>query len=310
VLALVGAVWLLGGLPKPADTMFWNSIYDAGHAPLFGFVALCVLSLIRIVLPNMPGPKLYLFAFATTTILGAVTELAQFFSVRDADAGDFIRNAAGAAAFLAFRAALEKRPGGGLAISSRVARTALLASASILMLAVFAPVAVRVADYRERDRNFPILCEFESRWERTFIQPVSAGLEQGLLPAAFGEDAGRRSGRWTLYSRPWPGLALREPFPDWTGYRALRFEVWSDLDEPVDMTLRAEDRRHDPGADDRARIRFTVEPGWNEIRVDLDRLRDAPPSRALDMDEVALVMIYARSPEEPFTLWIDSVRLE
>ena len=310
VLALVGAVWLLGGLPKPADTLLWNTVYDAGHAPLFGFVALCILSLIRIVLPNMPAPKSYLFAFATTTALGAATELAQFFSVRDADAGDFIRNAAGAAVFLTFRAVLEKRPDGRPIVISRGLRVGLSVLAGLLLLAVFVPVAMRVSEYRARDRSFPVLCEFESRWERTFVQPVSAGLEPVALPAVFGEQAGRRCGRWTFYTRPWPGLALREPFPDWSEYRTLRFEVWSDLELPVRLTLRAEDRRHDPGSDDRARVRVIVEPGWNEIRIDLNEIRDAPPSRPLDMDQIALVMLYAKSPEEPFTLWVDSIRLE
>ncbi len=301
VLALVGAVWLLGGLPS-ADTRLWDAIYDAGHAPLFGFVALCILSLLRIMLPGKPWPRLYLFAFAMATALGAATELAQFFGPRDADLGDFFRNAAGAAAFLTFRWVLDKGRGGMRVVAS------VLATA--LLLAVFAPVAVRMADYRARDNSFPVLYECEARWERTFVLPVAASLEPGFLPAGFGEPAGRRSGRWRLYARPWPGLLIKEPVPDWTGYRAIRFEIWSGLDRPVPMTLMAEDRRHHPGSGDRARVRFTVEPGRNAIRIGLDEIRSAPPSRPLEMDQVALLMLYTKSPEEPLTLWIDSIRLE
>lgn len=301
VLALVGAVWLLGGLP-PADTRLWEAIYDAGHAPLFGFVALCILSLLRIMLPGKPWPRLYLFAFVTATALGAATELAQFFGPRDADLGDFFRNAAGAAAFLTFRWVLDKGLG-----RMRVAASVL---ATVLLLAVFAPVAVRMADYRARDSSFPVLYECESRWERTFVRPVAASLEPGFLPAGFGESVGRRSGRWRLYARPWPGLSIKEPVPDWTGYRAIRFEIWSGLDRPVPMTLMAEDRRHHPGSGDRARVRFTVEPGRNAIRIGLDEIRSAPPSRPLEMDQVALLMLYTKRPEAPFTLWIDSIRLE
>ncbi len=302
VLALVGAVWLLGGLPQPSNTLMWDAVYDAGHAPLFGFVALCILSLIRIVLPGTPEPRLYLFAFVTATALGAVTELVQFFGLRDADPVDFFRNTAGAAAFLTFRWALDKGPDRK--------RVMAAVSAVALLLAVLAPVAVRMADYRARDSSFPVLYEFESRWERTFVHPVAAGLEPDDLPAGFGEPAGRRSGRWTFYARPWPGLAIREPVPDWTSYRAIRFEIWSGLDRPVPMTLMAEDRRHHPGSGDRARVRFTVEPGRNTIRIGLDEIRSAPPSRSLEMDQVALLMIYTKRPEEPFTLWIDSIRLE
>ncbi len=305
ILALIGAIWLLNGLPQPANTLLWNAVYDAGHAPLFGFIALSMLSLFRIVIPNVPGPRLYLFAFVAATALGAVTELAQFFGSRDADPGDFIRNGAGAAAFLMFRRVLEKPPWGRL-----VLRAAAVVVAVALLLAVFMPVAARVIDYHGRDGSFPVLCEFESRWERTFVQPVAAGLEPGALPSRFGESAGRRGGRWTFYSRPWPGLVLREPYPDWTGYRTIRFEIWSELDRQVAMTLMVEDWRHEPGSGDRARIRFGVQPGWNLIRVELEEIRNAPPNRPIAMDQVAQVLLYTGRPEEPFTLWIDSIRLE
>jgi len=310
VLALVGAVAVLSGLPQPADTLFWNAIYDAGHAPLFGFVALSILSLLRIVLPKLPTLKLYLLTFVATIFLGAVTELAQFFTSRDADLGDFIRNAAGAAAFLTFRRLLERGPDGRRAIASSTVRVIAAVLAAGLFLAVFIPVGVRLAHYRGRNSSFPMLCSFGADWTHTFVQPVSAGLEAMSLPAAFGEPAGTGTARWTFYSRPWPGLALQEPYPDWTGYRTIRFEIWSGLAQPVAMTLMAEDRQHHPGSGDRARVRFTVEPGRNDISIDLDEIRKAPPNRALLMDQVGMVMLYTGKPEEPFTLWIGPIRLE
>ena len=87
-------------------------------------------------------------------------------------------------------------------------------------------------------------------------------------------------------------------------------QIQGPMSRPVPMTLMAEDRQHRPGSGDRARVRFTVEPGRNEIGIELEQIRDAPPSRPLAMDQVAQVMLYTSRPEEPFTLWIDSIRLE
>ena len=310
IFALAAAVGVLNWLPQPADTLFWNAVYDAGHAPLFGVVALCTLSLFRILFPKVPPLRLYLAAFATATVIGAFTELAQFYGNRDADLGDLLRNAAGAAAFLTVSRVLDKGPGGRPAIPGRMIRAAATVLAMILLLAPLIPVTVRVVHYRGRDGSFPVLCGFDSGWERTFVQPVSAGLVPELLPAGFGEPEGLQAGRWTFYPRPWPGLALVEPYPDWRAYRTIRFEIWSALERPVGMTLMAEDRHHVPGSGDRARVQFTVEPGRNEISIELEEIRKAPPNRALAMDQVAQVMLYTARPEESFTLWIDSIRLE
>lgn len=310
VLALAGAFLVLGGLPQPADTLLWLTAYDAGHAPLFGFVALVLLSLIRIVRPGRTGLQPYLFAFLIAMTLGGVTELVQFFGLRDADPGDLLRNGAGAASFLILSRVLEKEADGRAVMHSRLFRIGAAVLAAALFLAVFVPVGARIVDYRGRNASFPVLCEFESPWERTFVKPVSSGLQPAVLPPEMGEPPGRRVGRWVLYSRPYPGLALEEPFPDWSGYKEVRFTIWSGQDRPVAMTLMAEDLRHRPGAGDRARIEFRVEPGRNEIRIPLEQVRLAPPNRSLEMDQVAMMMLYTRRPGEPFTLWIDSIRLE
>ena len=309
-LALAGAVLVLGGLPQPADTKLWLTVYDAGHAPLFGFVALVLLSLIRIVRPGRAGLQPYLFAFLIAMALGGVAELVQFFGMRDADPGDLLRNGAGAASFLTLARVMEKGEDGRAVVGSGLLRIGAGVLAGALFLAVFIPVGARIIDYRGRDASFPVLCELESRWDRTFVKPVSSGLQPETLPPEMGEAPGRRVGRWVLYSRPYPGLALEEPFPDWSGHKELRFTIWSDQDRPVEMTLMAEDLRHRPGTGDRARVRFRVEPGRNRIRIPLEEIRLAPPNRSLEMDQVAMLMLYTRRPEEPFTLWIDSIRLE
>ncbi len=303
------ALWVLNALPMPSQAVIWHALYDAGHGPLFGVIALSLLALLRNLVPGGSLRRIYTGAFVITAGLGALTEFLQLFSPRDADLGDFLRNVSGAAAFLMVRGALERDEEGRYRLKPRSRRVGAFLGALVLIGAVFAPVALTGYAYRERVRRFPLLAGFDSRWEKTFVLPTRARLDWEVLPGRFGEP-GRKVGRWTLYPQVWPGLRILEPVTDWSGRKAIRFEIWSELDEDLPMTLLVDDFRHRVDREDRSRTRFQVHPGHNYIRILLEEIRTDPEGLPLRMDQVAAVYLYISKPEKTFTLWIDSIGLE
>jgi len=309
VLVICVALWVLNSLPAPSDAVIWHAIYDAGHGPLFGVIALSLLALLRVLMPAGSLRRVYAGAFAITAVLGGLTEFLQLFSSRDADIWDLMRNLAGAGAVLLARGALERSAGGRPRLGSASKRIGAWVAAIVLMAGVFTPVAVTSLAYQEQARHFPVLAEFDSWWERTFVLATRAGLEQDILPDRFGE-AGRKVGRLTLYPREWPGLRILEPVQDWSDREEFCFEIWSDLDDDLQMTLLVDDLHRREHREDRSRTRFVVHPGRNDIRIDLEEVRTDPKHLPLQMNRIGAAYLYTTKPDEVLTIWIDSIRLE
>jgi VanZ family protein len=309
VLAICLALWVLNTLPMPSNAVIWHAIYDAGHGPLFGVIAWSLLSLLRVLMPAGSLRRVYAGAFAITALLGGLTEFLQLFSTRDADIGDLMRNLAGAGAVLLVRGTLERTATGQPRLRSVSKRIGASVVAIALMAGVFTPVAMTMLAYQEQTRRFPVLAEFDSWWEPTFVLATRAGLEQDMLPDRF-EEAGRKVGRWILYTREWPGLRILEPIQDWSDRKAIRFEIWSVLDDDLQMTLLVDDFHRRDHRQDRSRTRFVVHPGHNDIRISLEEVRTAPKDRLLDMDQIGAVYLYTTKPDKTLMIWIDSIRLE
>jgi hypothetical protein len=291
-----------------------HALYDAGHAILFGVVAIAVL----VALPGKPGDppamrrRTYGTALAIAVGLGLASEMVQFFGPRDADLVDFLRDVAGAAAFLLFAATFER---GAIESSSRphvpVAALARIAAVFVLMLA-FVPLAATAMSYGFRNAAFPHLMDFESYWESRFVATRHADITLAFLPEPWNEDRTRLVGMVTFLPGDYSSLILREPVADWSAYRSLRFDVYSTLDREVDLTVRIDDEfawgRQTYG--ERYQGKLAIRPGRNEIAIPLEEVREGPRERSLDLARIQQVVVFDKFEGEPYVLYFDSFRLE
>lgn len=314
VAALVSLVALLR---TPADTFLWKSLFDAGHAVMSGYLALVFLRLIVAWNghPRSTGSD-YVLAFSLTTASGLGIEIVQIFLPRDADVADLLRNVLGASALLLAAWACERDPGGPFRRGWLVRLVAL--PCSVLLFAIaFVPVARVLASYAQRDAALPRLCDFEASWERTFIDMWEADLERIPEPEGWGDGSpahrgsAGKAGRVTFHPASYPRFVIREPSPDWRGYRDLVFRVYSDLAAPVKIVLRIDDVHHDMVRyTDRFNRELTVNPGANTFRIPLAEVRSALQGREMDMRRIARVIVFAVEPTAPFSLTLDAFHLE
>jgi len=137
-------------------------------------------------------------------------------------------------------------------------------------------------------------------------------VDREVVPAPAGWQA--RSGepvtRVTFRPRPWPGIIVREPYPDWTGYRTLRFQIYSELDRRRPVVLWIEDEGHKDRRSDRYERVFDVEPGLNDYSVPLAEIASAPAGRAMVMSRISFMMLFTRRPSETFVLYVGDIWLE
>jgi len=99
----------------PERTLFWRTLFNAGHAPLFGVLALIIRSMAAHHGSAPVRARASLIAFAASAFLGVAGEALQTLQPdRDVSLDDLLRDAAGAAAFLLLRAAWVRRTARGV----------------------------------------------------------------------------------------------------------------------------------------------------------------------------------------------------
>jgi len=295
---------LLHGEWFDAPPMWLQLVLDAGHAPLFGVLALIVLGLLRLA-PRFEraGIGVYIAALSISVGLGLLSELLQYFGERNADGVDALRDAIGAVTFLGFHATFDPLLKPHLPCGPFTSRR-LRATFLLLFLTTFWQVGSLGLGYVQRDAAHPRLFDFQHRWERHFYRLVRGDLEATTLPG----EPSVAVARLTIRPGRYPGLRLR-PHPDWSAYRELKLSVYSDLPGETVLRMRIDDRIHDGTLGDRYNTRFTLLPGWNRLSVDLDEVRRAPKERTMDLSQIRRVALFDVETEQEYSLYLGPIEL-
>jgi hypothetical protein len=302
------AVLAVGDKPEP--TLLWNALFDAGHAPLFGAIALATRQLLRCWRPGVNGLTRAASAFLVTVAIGVATEyLQQGNPHRDASVNDVLRDAAGASAFLLLA---EARGGDNPFRGSqrRVTRIAAVVSAVGLLVAAMAQLAVTAVVLVERARSFPVLVRFDGTWwEDRMIDTGYNTLTPGAYTAVSASGTIRLA-RLDLIPGTYSGLIIGEPYPDWDGYSRLVLHIVSDLDAPIAITIRIHDAIHDQRYEDRFNRELQVMPGANRLIIALRDIRSAPDRRKMDMSRIRGIVLFAYRLDRPTHLNLGRIELE
>jgi hypothetical protein len=142
------------------------------------------------------------------------------------------------------------------------------------------------------------------------VSAKDAELERMPPPAAWARPPGGLVGHLTFSPGKYPGLAIVEPAPDWSGYDRLVFEAYSERADPVQLVLRIHDIHHNNAFRDRYNHPVTIAPGRNRVVIPLADVRAAPEGREMDLTAIRGLALFALSPPVPFSLYLDAFRLE
>lgn len=296
----------------PSDSFGWRMAFEIGHVPLFGVTALLMLRIVRLLRNGAGLERADLFiALLATTILSLLMEAAQLFQPgRHANIGDAVNNLTGAVCFIAIAAASQPALWQGLGRDGPVAaRLVLIAGVLALGLAVM-PLAGVAWSYSMRAAAFPVLVDLTERWQRPFLSVGRSELARVPAPSGWRERSGSLVARLTFLDAPWPGITVREPYPDWSRYEALRFQVWSELEGPVEVVVRVDDTHRQRTHRDRFNGSFIVTPGLNDFTIPLATIARGPRDRELDVSDISQFILFSRRPDEPFELYFSRFWLE
>ncbi len=315
ILLLVGVpllLWVQTSLPKPDNTFFWRALYDGGHTPLFGVMALVVLGALRLAGNRLSINMQYGIALLVTTLLGIGIEVSQIGSGRDADPIDVLRDLMGVIAFLTAAALFDSRWSPPVRERLRRHRTGLAAVALILAVVPLLPAVYwAIAEYHRNDQ-WPLVADFEDPWDRPFFFPSQATISQVPPPNGFDSATGRRVLRVDLdyMFDDDPSIYIREVYPDWRDYDSLLFTIYSDAVEPFQLHFRAHDRMHDYSYPDRYNTEFTIYPGVQHFALPIEPIFDAPTTRRMQPHRMRSIQWFKLPDTPELTFYLDNITVK
>jgi hypothetical protein len=294
-------------VPPPIETKFWAAIFDVGHAVAFALIAWASSA----TFDRSPGlvaafkANRHAFVMLVALTLAAATEATQAFSSSHfASLGDVLRDLSGTALF--FLAGVVVRPA-----APSLVKSACLAALVLIAAIHIGPVAVLGREYAARNRTFPVILNFDgSAWERRTLSLGRASLHRRREDESVDPSVPPGYARLDLRDGRFAGFVVDEPYPDWSGHRQLRIELYVPDPEPIRLRVRIHDVRHNNDFEDRFNREFAVGKGRHVLTIPLADVRKGPARRELDLSRVNGIGFYALRLGSPRTIFVGPFALE
>jgi hypothetical protein len=146
--------------------------------------------------------------------------------------------------------------------------------------------------------------------EARFLTTRNAELSSVEPPIGFTSAEGDNVGKLVMSPGEYCGFRIAEPYPDWSEFSLLRFDVYYEQDSAIDLAVRIDDIHHNQEYEDRYNGVYRIEQGVNRIAVDLQDVRHAPSGREMDMTAIRYVLFFTYMPSESLTVYIDGIKLQ
>jgi len=298
---VIAVLLLITAFAQPTHGGIWQQTFgDFLHVPVFGIVATCLLLMSP---PHWSRRKRLLFVFGLTFVLGALTEIAQIPTARDASLADLASDMLGAAGFVAIAAVFSR----SISIPKGRGRFLVMLGLALLAWPVL-PVARVSTAYLERNQALPALVRFDNRLGHVFFRLQNADIRK-IFPPGVNSVAAEIS----LKDGPWPGIIFHDIWPNWEPYSVLAIEVENPTVETLPINLSVHDRAHrngDQPYSDRFNRSVDLAPGSKTIRIELADIRNAPAGREMNMAKIDGLAIFCTQKEAGRQFVLYEIRLE
>ncbi len=290
-------------VPITTQSLWSFEAVNSAHTVIFIFISGFLYHFLRSRLPHLNHYYIYLCTIALGMIFGALIEMLQFFIGRQMSGQDLTKDFFGLVSGLGLVVVFEQ-------IKTRsygkTAMLALLIFISFFILGISSLLQLSW-HYYQRHSAFPVLVDFDKSWSRSFVRFNQAEIISEKLGH---RSAGNDLHRLVFKPGKYPGVSVIETEADWSGYRYLRFELFSRYFEELAVTLRVHDSSHTQEYSDRYNKRLFVQHGLNEITIKLSDIQKAPANRELKLAKIAGLQLFAVDLEKEFELEISSIKLQ
>jgi len=96
---------------------------------------------------------------------------------------------------------------------------------------------------------------------------------------------------------------------DWSSFKSLLMDVYIPEGQSRLLAIRVHDNQHNNQYSDRFNTSVQIEPGWNRIIIPLSKIRYAPKTRELNMQNIANLGVFFIDLEKPMVFKLDNILL-
>ena len=297
----LGAPFFFFWGPGYYSSQSFKNAWDLGHVLFFTLAAVGLSDFFSSRNEQLSIGAIFWRVFFIVFCVGMAVEFVQgYVPGRSASGFDILRNQFGACTGLTiYFSRIGKLP--------RWAVAKLQAAVLVLLLILLWPLTRAMIDERRAAQQFPVLSDFETRFEHRRWQNVNQ-LKIVDEPVRHG----KKSLRVPLTTSRYSGVQLFYFPHDWSRYTILHFSIYKDDDQEMVLYGKIYDRLHkDRGRiySDRYNKKFRVEPGWNDFQISLDEVRHAPATREMNMHKIVRFALFVVSQTHPRVLYLDHVYL-
>jgi VanZ family protein len=294
----------------PEKSPLINALENSAHVPLFSFIAWILITFFSRLFKNSHLLYIAATSFTIAVVIGISTELLQGMvgNGRSPEIKDVINDAIGAYIVTAYWISTKKN----WIRQEHRWNKALWFSTFFLLIIPATPIAEECILLVQRDRIFPVICSFEKLFEKQFIKGVwSTVLHRAPAPVEWQENHSNYAGRVVVKtSEIYTGIALSNIHPNWTGYNALTFKVFT-LKRPFStMTVWILDGKLHKKFKDRLKFDYTLKRGENFIRISLPTTDSVSLKAPVALNDIKGFGMYFNDITDTFTVWVDDFRLE
>ena len=301
---------VLEGLPLPDHTRLWQELRNAGHLPLFGLFALLVFWLTGVLTRGyLARSKSYVIAAVTTAVVATASELLQYDGPRDADPWDLARDLVGIVVFLGVAAIHDRELSSFWQKQGRQKRRLFNGILIMVCAIALAPVAYWGALFAGRNARFPTILDAESVLEMPLLKQQDTRIEQVPIPPGFVDGQGARVLKVTFFTSHCSGVRIEDLYPDWRGFEALSLAVYSELDRPVKLGVKIQDRHYKFHLYDRYRGGAVIAPGSNRIVIPLNDMAKLASGRSMAFEDMSTIVLFVSHHGGEFPLLLDDLKL-
>lgn len=269
-------------------------IWNLGHMGYFFLLISALFPLIKQHFSSMLSR--IAVAVSVTLLLSGVIEMLQLVVGRTASFEDVINNVVGALLAL-YRCQFQQ-------LRVKSVRLVFLWLLILMLFWRLIPLLSIAADTAIAHIRHPIVANFEtpfelSQWRSDF--PMTVVFDGSNQLQADLKQVG-------LY----PRVTLTPRVTDWRGYAYLQFEIYNSSQQIWQLHVRINDAWHDEHGmhyNDRYKTVLPINPGWNRIKIDLDKVKQAPISRQMVMKQISKVRFFFMNEPSLSTIKLDNIVL-
>lgn len=295
------SLWILLKVELPGDSRVIYELQNAGHVLIF-----CLINFGLVFVLHRFWFKSALFlaiicGLSLSIIFGGASEFIQPWVGRDSSWDDLYKDVIGIVAGLFFY----------FAYIYRSWKRYLFAAigASCVLYGLSSPLGWFYAKLM-RDKNFPIIGDFENTAASRYIEETYRGVLRRVPAPEAWETNKSMVAEVAFHPAPWPGIHAFDLRGDWQDYTNFKFDVFNPQNEALELVVRIHDASHNTEHNDRFNKTLSIKPGAKEISIPISKIENTRSGRKMKMNKIRVIMLYMSKPEEVYTLYFDNFRLE